>query len=371
MDSKIFELNMANTVKDSNIATSVKATSPVVEVFSALTNGNSTSHIDGKVVDKSVARIKELAGGAIEGDTKAVSELNAIQRFAIEPKLIEGIKIFNFMGSYRALPYDTVPMMKTYKYESVDSRWQASSGDVVFATHSFREYPIGTQTISAGYACDYRELLSGNFDGTVAEGMRQVQLDMQNKAVYYVIAKLYDALKNAKGVKHFAESTGVTKTGVDEMLKQMRRYGKVNICGDYSVVSQMNDFQGYLTVGANTIPYGADVVAEEIRKTGLVSYYNGAHIVELPNALNYTEMNEDKSSYALYMPQGLLFFIPQGNVAPLQIFRRGGLTTMTGDDIVTRQHLTRFDMEIGAGVAEGMEDQIGLLSDTNFAVPTL
>ena len=44
-----------------------------------------------------------------------------------------------------------------------------------------------------------------------------------------------------------------------------------------------------------------------------------------------------------------------GKVAPLQIFRRGGMTTMTGDDIVTRQHLTRFDMEIGAGVAEGMD----------------
>ena len=133
----------------------------------------------------------------------------------------------------------------------------------------------------------------------------------------------------------------------------------------------MNDFAGYKTFGASTIPFGADAVAEEIRKTGLLSFYNGSNVVELPNALDYTRLNEDKTSYELYMPQGLLFFIPQGNIAPLQIFRRGGLTTMTGDDIVTRQHLTRFDMEIGAGVAEGMEDQIGLLSDTNFEVPTL
>ena len=44
---------------------------------------------------------------------------------------------------------------------------------------------------------------------------------------------------------------------------------------------------------------------------------------------------------------------------------------MTGDDIVTRQHLTRFDMELGAGIAEGMEDQIGLISDTNFEVPAI
>ena len=366
----IFELNTQNNVKDVDTG-KVKATSPVVEVFSALTQGK-TPKADGKVVDAAVKHIQELASRAQAGDGMAVSELNAIQRFAIEPKLLEAIRIFDFMGKYRTVPYDTVPMMKTYKYESVDSRFQASSGDVPFATQSWREYPIATQTISAGYAVDYRELQSGNFDGTVAEGMSQVQTDMQNKAVYYVIAVLYQALKNAKGVKHFAESTGINKTAVDDMLKIMRRYGnRVNICGDYSVVSQMNDFAGYKTIGANTIPFGGDAVAEEIRRTGLLNYYNGSHVVELPNAFNYTKMNANKSSYELYMPQGLLFFIPQGNSAPLQIFRRGGMTTMTGDDIVTRQHLTRFDMEIGAGVAEGREDEIGLISDTNFEVPSL
>ena len=37
---------------------------------------------------------------------------------------------------------------------------------------------------------------------------------------------------------------------------------------------------------------------------------------------------------------------------------------------VTSPPQTRFDMEFGAGVAEGMEDQIGLISDTNFDAPT-
>ena len=59
-------------------------------------------------------------------------------------------------------------MMKTYKYESVDSRFQASSADVPFAAWNWREYPIGTQTISGGFAVDYRELQSGNFDGNIA-----------------------------------------------------------------------------------------------------------------------------------------------------------------------------------------------------------
>lgn len=365
-----FEMN--NSMKDV-VDAKYKANSPVVEVFSALVSGNDLSHFKDGVVDKSVKYISELASRAMAGDHMAVSEMNNIMRLSIEPKLLEAMKIFDFMGTYRNIGYDTVPMMRTYKYESVDSRFQASSGDVPFATASWREYPIGTQTISAGFAVDYRELQSGNFDGSIAEGMNQVQIDMNNKAVNYVIAVLYNAIANARGVKHFVQSTGITKTALDDMLAIMRRYGPVTITGDYAVVSQINGFAGYTTFPGNTTAsrFGADAVAEEIRRTGLVNRYNGATVLELPNAFNYTEMNAGKTSYELYMPQGLLFLLPSGSQAPIQIFRRGGLTTMTGDDIVTRQHLTRFDMEIGAGVAEGMEDRIGLIADANFAVPQL
>lgn len=366
--STIYEINMSNAQADVNTGR-VKQNSKIVEVFSALSAGK-RPEVDDKTLDKSVATIKELSSKAIDGDNAARSEINSIIRFSIEPRLLEVVRLFDFMGTYRRIGYNEAPMMKTYGYESIDSRFQASSSDVPFAAVNWREYPIGTQTISAGFAVDYRELQNGNFDGNIREGMNQVQIDMQNKMTYYVMAVLYNALKNAKGVKHFAEDNGITKTAVDNMLKSMRRYGKVNIAGDYSVVSQFNDFAGFKRFSADEIRYANNIVAEEIRQTGLVSMYNGAFVTELPNAINWTQLNKDGTDYDLYMPQGLLFFLPRGSVSPLQVFLRGGLTTMTGDDIVTRQHLTRFDMEFGAGVAEGMEDQIGLISDTNFDAPT-
>lgn len=366
--STIYEINMSNAQADVNTGR-VKQNSKIVEVFSALSAGK-RPEVDDKSLDKSVATIKELSSKAIDGDNAARSEINSIIRFSIEPKLLEVVRLFDFMGTYRRIGYNEAPMMKTYGYESIDSRFQASSSDVPFAAVNWREYPIGTQTISAGFAVDYRELQNGNFDGNIREGMNQVQIDMQNKMTYYVMTVLYNALKNAKGVKRFAEDNGITKTAVDNMLKSMRRYGKVNIAGDYSVVSQFNDFAGFKQFSADEIRYANNIVAEEIRQTGLVSMYNGAFVTELPNAINWTQLNKDGTDYDLYMPQGLLFFLPRGSVSPLQVFLRGGLTTMTGDDIVTRQHLTRFDMEFGAGVAEGMEDQIGLISDTNFDAPT-
>lgn len=366
--STIYEINMSNAQADVNTGR-VKQNSKIVEVFSALSAGK-RPEVDDKSLDKSVATIKELSSKAIDGDNAARSEINSIIRFSIEPKLLEVVRLFDFMGTYRRIGYNEAPMMKTYGYESIDSRFQASSSDVPFAAVNWREYPIGTQTISAGFAVDYRELQNGNFDGNIREGMNQVQIDMQNKMTYYVMTVLYNALKNAKDVKHFAEDNGITKTAVDNMLKSMRRYGKVNIAGDYSVVSQFNDFAGFKQFSADEIRYANNIVAEEIRQTGLVSMYNGAFVTELPNAINWTQLNKDGTDYDLYMPQGLLFFLPRSSVSPLQVFLRGGLTTMTGDDIVTRQHLTRFDMEFGAGVAEGMEDQIGLISDTNFDAPT-
>lgn len=365
--STIYEINMSNAKRDVGSGR-INKDSKIVKVFSALSEGR-TPEVEVNAVNKSVSALKEMGTKAADGDTTAQSEINSIIRFSIEPKLLEVVRLFDFMGNYKKIGYHDAPMMKTYNYESIDSRFQASSSDVPFAAMNWREYPIGTQTISAGFAVDYRELQNGNFDGNIREGMNQVQIDMQNKMSYYVMTVLYNALKNAKGVKHFAEANGITKTGVDNMLKSMRRYGKVNIAGDYSVVSQFNDFAGFKQFSADEIRFASQIVSEEIRKTGLVSMYNGATVTELPNAINWTQLNKEGTDYDLYMPQGLLFFLPRGALSPLQVFLRGGMTTMTGDDIATRQHLTRFDMEFGAGVAEGMEDWIGLISDTNFETP--
>lgn len=365
----IYEINMKNIERDVDTLRITKR-SPIVEVFSALVQGEKPS-VKGEVIDASVKTIKEMCSKAIDGDPVARSEINTIIRFAIEPKLLERIKLFSFMGTYHTVGYHEAVMVKTYNYESVDSRFQASSSDVPFAALNYKEYPIGTQTISGGFAVDYRELQSGNFDGNIGEGINQVQTDMFNKCVYFVTKVLHDGIKNATGVKHFHEANGIVKTSVDDMLKTMRRYGKVNMCGDYSTISAFNDFMGYKTFGDTTIPFGSNVVADEIRKTGLVSYYNGAFITELPNGINFTKLNKEGNDFELYLPQGLLFFIPQGSISPLQIFQRGGLTSMVGDDIVTRQHLTRFDMEIGADVARGMEHWIGLVSDLNYDIPEI
>jgi hypothetical protein len=362
------ELNNTRNDKDLFVNPKLNSQSKAVEIFSAVAFGEDTSKF-GKNVDTVMNHVKTLATKAMSNDPIAKAELNTIVRYAIEPKLTKAIQLFDFMGTFKTIGYDEQPKMKTYKHEAIRSNFQAARGDVPFAATTWEEYAIGTGTISGGYAFNYREVQSGNLD-KVAEGMDQVQIDMRNKAMYYVVNEMVKAIKNASGVKYFAETAGVQKSAVDDVIKKVRRFGQPSILGDFSVVSQLNDFAGFKADPADASRTKlSEVVMEEIRKTGLLSHYKGSSVIELPNQYNLTELNDAGDNFKTYLPEGLMFFIPQGGVSPLQVFQRGGLTSMSGNDIVTGTEMTRFDLEIGAGVARGREHEIGLLHDTNFELP--
>lgn len=344
------------------------AKSQLVEIFSAITDGQDYSKY-GKKVDTVVNHVKELASKAHAGDFTAKAELNTIVRYTVEPHLEKQIQLFNFMGRFRDIPYNEQPMVTTYKHESLNADFQASQGDVGFSTVNWEEYAINTKTISAGFSVNYREIASGNLD-RVAEGKEQIQTVMMNKFMNYVIYQLYTGIKNATGVKYFSEGAGITKSAVDDALKKIRRFGRPSLVGDYSVVSQLSDFAGHASTSPSVSGL-SDAVMEEIRGTGLLQTYNGSSIVELPNMYQTTKLNGAGDNFKTYLPEGLLFLIPQGNpIAPLQVFRRGGLSSMTGTNVENGQEVTRFDMEVAAELVKGREFEVGLISDTNFEAPS-
>lgn len=352
-----FDLNnLAKVQVDINTNAQLKPNSPVVEIFSALAAGES-SRYSTEQINKTWKYVKELAQKASEGDIRSRMELNTIVKFAIEPKLLDQIKLFDFIGTFRTIGYHEQPMMKTYKHESVSSNWQATHGDVPFAVTSWREYPIATKTISSGYAVDYREIASGNLD-KVQEGMGQVKTDMINKTMSLTVDTMVNAIANAPGVKYY-NAQGITNTALDTVIKNVRRFGKPSILGDYNVLSALYDFAGFTT--AEGVKTFSEAVMEEIRKTGMLSMYKGSPVVEIPNAYNMTEVED--GNFKTYLREDLLFVVPKGHVSAVQAFQRGGLTSMSAVDIVTGTDVTRFDIEFGVGVAEGMEYTIGLLVD--------
>ena len=352
-----------NNVRKSECAVSNEAQMRrVAEICSALFSGADISKY-GKEADGVVKQLAKLGEGALADDARAKAEINTVVKYIVQPNLLKAMEVFSFLGNYHRIAYNEKPVVKTYNYEGIDARIQASSGDVAFGERVWKEYPITTKTISSGMAINYRDLASGNFDGSMAEEISQVQIDMENKAVAYVLGILYDGIKNnTDNVKFYATYADTpTQTAVDGMINKMRKLGKVNVAGDFSALSVISDWNGYKTVSDKTIPFFTEGQVNEIAQTGLNGWYKGAALIEIPNPYNLTKPLADNSAFETYYDTDKLFFTVSGATSPFNIFRRGGISTMTGNDVKTGTVMTRFDIEIGADLTKGREYEIGLL----------
>ena len=361
--SYTFELN--NERKDANMVSGkINGKSAVVEIFSAMTQGKDLSPY-GKKADVAAKYIMELNSKASAGDLMAISELNELRRFVVEPILMKEVKLLSIFGNYKNIGYNESCEVEIPTFANIGAEIQAPGQDVKYPVLRKKRVPLATTTISAGYAVDYRKAALGDMSAE-NELQEQIRVDLRNKAAKYVVETVYNAIKNATGVKYFFEGAGLTKTGVDEVLAKVRRFGKPTITGDYALLAQFNAFAGY--EGKTPAVTGiSEAVMKEIHDTGLMGSYNGAILAELSNPYDLTTINAKGDNFETMLPAGLGFVLPSGGKSPIYTATRGGLTSFSGNDVSTGMMLTRYDLEIGATVAEGREYEIALLNDTNLS----
>ena len=359
--SYIIELN--NARKDADfVSGKINGKSAVVEIFSAMRDGKELAPY-GKKADVAAKYIMELNSKASSGDSTAISELNELRRFAMEPVLMKEIKLLGIYGNYKAIGYNESCEIEIPVFANINANMQALGQDVTFPVIRKERKPIATTTISGGYAVDYRKAALGDMSDE-NELQDQVRVQIRNKAAKYVIETIYNAIKNADGVKYFFEGAGLTKTGVDGVISNVRRFGKPTISGDYALISQFNGFAGYtgVTPSVNGI---SEAVMNEIHTTGLMGMYNGSVLSEIPNEYDLYHLNAD-TNFSTMLPTGIGYVIPTGGQSPIYTVTRGGLTSMSGKEVTTGQLISRFDLEVGALVAPNREYMIGLLGDTNL-----
>ena len=360
--SYTFELN--NEVKDANFASGkINAKSAIIEIFTAMANGRDLAPY-GKKADAAAKYITELNQKASMGDVSAKSELNTIRRFAMEPILMQEIKLLGIFGNYKNIGYNESAEVEIPVYANVDAKIQAAGQDVKFPVIRKERKGIATTTISGGHAVDYRKAALGNMQDE-NELMEQIRIDIRNKAAKYVFDTVYNAIKNATGVKYFFEGAGLTKTGLDKVIADVRRWGRPTFVADYALASQANAFAGYQGTTPNVAGI-SEKVMNEIQSTGLLGMYNGAVVAEMPNPYDVSKLNEAGDNFATLLDAGVGFVLPTGVQSPIHTITRGGLTSCHGLDVATGMEMTRFDLEVGALVAPGQEYKIGVVADTNL-----
>jgi len=358
-----FEINAAR--KDSEFVNGkITKYSPVVEIFSAMARGEELSKFGAKG-DEASKYVKGLYQKVLSNDYFAASELNTLRKFAIEPALLKEMQILSFFGRYQSLGYDETPEAEVYRHEGEKSREQAANGDVPFPVITKETYTVPSQTISGGFAVDYRKAAQGDMSKE-NEGMEQVRISIRNKAVKYCMDKVYASIKGASGVKYTAEGAAIVKATLDAMIQNVNRLGKPVIFGDRAVISQLNAFAGYTDgAAAGAITGISEAAMEEIRRTGLLAWYAGCPVVEIPNQYDFTTVNAAGTNFNTLMPAGLLWVAPTGVNTPIQTWTRGDLTSMTGNDVSTGMLISRFDLEVACDLAKGREYSIGVYKDTD------
>jgi hypothetical protein len=381
MSNEILEMNNQRVELNSFIKSSqytngaVKVDSPIVEVFSHMTAGKDLSALQGKLknprtgdmvnIDSTVNIIKRLAYEAGGGNGYAVTELNEIRAFAIQPLLLEELKLLGFMGNYTSVGYGDTIFRTLPKFTGQKSRYQANNGDTVFSALEFDKYPVMTTTVSGGYRVDYRKIQFGDMS-LENIGMEQTRVDIRNKAHRYVLYVIYDAVNNTTNPHFVAQGAGITQTALDRIINNVRRMGQPNIFGDFSMVSQLNAFHGYQ--GTVAVVNGVSQEAlNEIQRTGLVATYKGSLVHDIKNGFDYTRPLADGSGFEVYFPENLLFVVPSGMQSPIASWTRGGLTSCQAIDVQSGTNVVRFDLEIAADVAKTHEFKIGMFTDTAIA----
>lgn len=360
-----FEMNGAHRVNVPQLDNAGKRR--YAEACSALIFGKTIPSEYNELKDKVASYLREKAADAAHGDMRAASEINSVLTLVVEPALLEATSLYGMIGNYHELEYNQVPEVETWRLVGGDARIQAYNGDVGFGTWEYDKYAVGTTTISGGTEVDYREIELGNFDSKLPYAVQHVITDMNNKTMAYIMDTVFEALKNnTQHVKFYTEYTGdITQTAVDAMVAKLRPFGKVSILGDYSVLAAISGWVGYTTVGTDHLPFYTDAQVTAMHNDGIQPIYKGSNLIELPNPYNLTKPLADKSAFERYYSAKQTLLIPQGMDSPVNIFTRGGVTTMVGTDVKTGRIVTRYDQEFGADVVRGMEYKIGAMVKTD------
>ena len=101
-----YTIELNNERKDANfVSGKINGKSAIVEIFSAMRDGKDLAPY-GKKADVAAKYIMELNEKASNNDLSAISELNELRRFSMQPVLLQEIKLLGIYGNYKPIGYN-------------------------------------------------------------------------------------------------------------------------------------------------------------------------------------------------------------------------------------------------------------------------
>lgn len=337
--------------------------------------------LDNKVDEKTEAVMnvlsetaKTVCDGQYLEQVEAYAKLNALLEVTVAPKSQNTLDdVIGRYGQTHTLGRNEAAIIEVYEHELRGSRWQAEGGDIRVGKTSKVNVPVQFTTITAGIETDYRDLIEAPID-YLQDYTVELMKNLNNNVALKVVSELVENIKAASAagkIVYYAEGNGISQTALDEAVKLVRRTGAANIFGDYSVVTQLNDFIGFKTTEYFVL---AEQRLLEIDNQGFIGKYNGSNVTEIKNAFDFYSINKGTVSatrpfanyYNTLLPESDLFVMADGKFGPNHIFFRGGLTTQKGSNVPTGSEEQRWDMEVATHFVGERAYMLGLIQDSEL-----
>lgn len=333
--------------------------------------------LDNKVTEDTQVVLNELTEATktmLEGNymeqMEAYIKLNALFEVTVNPKTQENLGgVMGRYGQTHSVVRNEATVIEKYEHELRGARLQAQAGDFRVGTVSKVNAPVEFETITAGIAIDYRDLMDSPID-FLKDYIVELMTSIDNLAVKKVVTDLTENIIEAStngNVIYYDATNGISQSSLNEAIAQVRRSGNANVFGDYRVITQLEDFVGF---HADAYVVLAEERLLEIDNLGYIAKYRSCNVTEIKNALDLYSKDATgeifANTYKTILPESDLFVMADGKMGPNHIFMRGGLTTQKGSNVPSATEEQRWDMEIGTYFVGERAYMIGLIQDTDL-----
>lgn len=199
-----------------------------------------------------------------------------------------------YLCTYRNFRLGEKPEFRL-KRKGIKAYWIAPNSYVPKSRNYQETLTMEFETVSARPECFIDEIKAGRIEGfldLIKDTREAVQNGIAEK-VFTLLGQFYNETSNSD---LFAYDTGsLTNTTLNDAIDEVRYRtgGDVTIIGDLKLTNQIRDFDGY-----------DPETNLEIRKTGKLGLYRGAHILGLP------EITDEATGKAL-VPKNRLYVVSQ------------------------------------------------------------
>jgi hypothetical protein len=196
---------------------------------------------------------------------------------------------------------------------------------------------------------------------------------MYNTAEKFMFTAGYELIKNSPvSIKLFnIGAGGISKAKVDEYIGLLRRVGTPIIYGTYTMIMQMETWDGFDT-GNGNVTYTQSHM-DEIRNSGVIAKYRGCPVVLINEGINMASVSTNSETgqkwYSTVLPEGMMYIMPSAVSGDKVLkFAFGKVKSMTGEDINLATIARRWDMSFGTALIPTALPFVGFIGDDRHPV---